>query len=186
MMYMLKEMLAMFMVWISSLSYPYTPIKSTEPIKPSEPIQSTEVIDEVTEPLPQVVEEKYVPHYDNFYVEGKVDVQIIDVDDPYDYQAVKNAVDDPNTGAAMQYYNALWIGDHNYQNFSNLPSVQIGDLAQWHGNQYICYEIDDYAWLDENQQIRCSDGSYLSDKDTIVTCTCKTSSTRYLRYWKLV
>lgn len=181
-MYMFKEMLTILMVWISSLSYSSAPIESAEPIKPYEPIQSTEF----TEPLPPVVEEKYSPPFDHFYVEGKVDVKIVNIDDPYDYQASKNAVDDPNTGASMQYYSALWIGDHNYQGFSMLPSVQIGDLAQWRGNQYICYEIDDYAWLDENQQIRCSDGSYLSDKDTIVTCTCKTSSTRYLRYWKLV
>ena len=170
MMYMLKEMLTMLMVWISSLSYP------------SKPVQLPEVI----EPLPTVVQEEYVPPYDHFYVEGKVDVQIIDVDDPYDYQAVKNAVDNPNTGASMQYYSALWIGDHSDQGFSMLPSVQIGDLAQWHGNQYICYDLDDYAWLDANQQIRCSDGSYLSDKEVIATCTCKTSTTRYIRYWKLV
>ena len=183
-MYMLNKMLAMLMVWISSLSYPSTPIQSTEPIKSSEPIQSTEV----TKPLPKVeVEvETYSPPFDHFYVEGKVDVKIVDIDDPYDYQASKNAVDDPNTGASMQYYSALWIGDHNYQGFSMLPSVQIGDLAQWRGKQYICYALDDYAWLDENQQIRCSDGSYLSDKEVIVTCTCKTNTTRYLRYWKLV
>ena len=182
MMYMLKEMLTILMVWISSLSYPSTPIQSNEPIKSSEPIQSPKV----TEPLPQVEVETYSPPSDHFYVEGKVDVQIIDVADPYDYQSVKNAVDDPNTGASMQYYSALWIGDHNYQGFSMLPSVQIGDLAQWHGNQYICYDADDYAWLDENQQIRCYDGSYLSDKEVIATCTCKTSTTRYIRYWKLV
>ena len=182
MMYMLKEMLTILMVWISSLSYPSTPIQSTEPIQSSEHIQSPKV----TEPLPQVELETYSPPFDHFYVEGKVDVQIIDVADPYDYYAVKNAVDDPNTGASMQYYSALWIGDHNYQGFSMLPSVQIGDLAQWHGNQYICYNADDYAWLDENQQIRCYDGSYLSDKDVIATCTCKTSTTRYIRYWKLV
>ena len=182
MMYMINKMLAMLMVWISSLSYPSKPVQSPEPIKSSEHIQSTEV----TEPQPQVEVETYSPPFDHFYVEGKVDVQIIDVADPYDYQAVKNAVDDPNTGASMQYYSALWIGDHNYQGFSMLPSVQIGDLAQWHGNQYICYDADDYAWLDENQQIRCSDGSYLSDKDVIATCTCKTSTTRYIRYWKLV
>lgn len=169
-MYMLKEMIAMLMAWISTLSYPFTPI------------QSTEVID----PLPTVVQEEYVPPYDHFYVKDKVDVQIIDVDDPYDYQTIKNAVDNPQTGASMQYYSALWIGDHSDQGFSMLPSVQIGDLAQWHGNQYICYDLDDYAWLDANQQIRCSDGSYLSDKDVIATCTCKTSSTRYIRYWKLV
>lgn len=181
-MYMLKEMLTILMVWISSLSYQSKPVQSTEVTKPLPPVEEVEVEEEEVE---EEVE-TYSPPYDHFYVEGKVDVKIVDIDDPYDYQASKNAVDDPNTGVSMQYYSALWIGDHNYQGFSMLPSVQIGDTAQWRGKQYICYEIDDYAWLDENQQIRCSDGSYLSDKEVIVTCTCKTSTTRYLRYWKLV
>lgn len=170
MMYMLKKVFAMLMAWISSLSYPSTPTQSTD----------------VIEPLPQVEVETYSPPSDHFYVEGKVDVQIIEIDDPYDYNALKYAVDDLNTGAATQYYNALWIGDHSDQGFSMLPTVQIGDVAQWHGKQYVCYEIDDYGWIDENQQIRCADGSYLSDKEVIATCTCKTNSTRYIRYWKLI
>lgn len=175
MIYMFKQMLTILMTWLSSISYP----TATEPVNPVQPAYTPP-------PAPvQSVQPAYTPSASHFYVEGKVDVEIVDVDDPYDYQAVKNAVDDPNTGASMQYYSALWIGDHNYQGFSMLPSVQIGDVAQWHGNTYICYEIDDYAWLDENQQIRCSDGSYLSDKETIATCTCKTSTTRYIRYWKL-
>ena len=184
MIYMFKQMLTILMIWLSSISYP----TATEPVNPVQPAYTPPAkTPEVTKPLPQVeVEvETYSPPYDHFYVEGKVDVKIVNIDDPYDYQASKNAVDDPNTGASMQYYSALWIGDHNYQGFSMLPSVQIGDLAQWHGNQYICYDADDYAWLDENQQIRCYDGSYLSDKEVIVTCTCKTNTTRYLRYWKL-
>ena len=175
MIYMFKQMLTILTIWLSSISYPTAP----EPVNPVQPAYTPP-------PAPvQPVQPVYTPPASHFYVEGKVDVEIVDVDDPYDYQAIKNAVDDPNTGASMQYYSALWIGDHNYQGFSMLPSVQIGDLAQWHGNTYICYDLDDYGWLDENQQIRCSDGSYLSDKDTIATCTCKTSTTRYIRYWKL-
>ncbi len=169
-MYILKKMFAVFMAWISSLSYP------------SATIQSNEVI----EPLPQVEIETYSPPFDHFYIEDKVDVQIVEIDDPYNYNELKYAVDNPNTGAATQYYNALWIGDHSDQGFSMLPTVQIGDVAQWHGEQYVCYEIDDFGWIDENQQIRCYDGSYLSDKEVIVTCTCKTNSTRYIRYWKLI
>ena len=175
MIYMFKQMLTILTIWLSSISYP----TATEPVNPVQPAYTP------PQATVQPVQPVYTPPASHFYVEGKVDVEIVDVDDPYDYQAVKNAVDDPNTGASMQYYSALWIGDHNYQGFSMLPSVQIGDLAQWHGNTYICYDLDDYGWLDENQQIRCSDGSYLSDKEVIATCTCKTSTTRYIRYWKL-
>lgn len=178
MIYMFKQMLTILTIWLSSISYP----TATEPVNPVQPAYT-----QPTAPVQPVkpVQPAYTPPASHFYVEGKVDVEIVDVDDPYDYQALQNAVDDPNTGASMQYYSALWIGDHNYQGFSALPSVQVGDLAQWHGNTYICYDLDDYGWLDENQQIRCSDGSYLSDKETIATCTCKTSDTRYIRYWKL-
>lgn len=174
----IKKFIELAMSMIISLSA--NQAKTTTPKVKEKPITTTtQTVKKET--VQKNVQINRIPSH--LYI-NNIDVEVVYIDNPTSTYQLQVIVNNPYKAASYKYGECLYIGDHSDQAFWSLPQIKVGDKMYWQNKVYKCYYADNYGYLDRVGHIHLSDGSLLCEKSCIALCTCKTNTTRYIRFFK--